>query len=354
MSLSDRIKESTEALTETSLNIVQDINTSLDGIEAKVTTFDDFKKIAEETNQTHCETCDDMTYVKETVERSLDVLSDINKTVNEMDQAFDKIETDEKPFEQLNEAVKAVNRLISGYKELESKLEAKTRELDELKRKIEVPITSGRVNTFVELKQIILDHCVEIYAFAGNIGVGKNYVSENAFAKQLSPRPTLVTALADHFKVNACTKGHFTYDRIFVTKDEESRRYLQLEGTERGRMVYGEDIWVETLFMWMQIYINRGIRRFIIPDVRFVNEVELIRDIGGKLIRVNAPRRSKDRAMTEAGGDIVKYEKIISHPSETTLNGYSDFDYFINNDYDDVLETQVSDMIAYFKLVCGK
>jgi hypothetical protein len=59
------------------------------------------------------------------------------------------------------------------------------------------------------------------------------------------------------------------------------RHALQTLGTEWGRNLH-PDLWVEQV-----LRITRGSRdRFVIPDVRFQNEVDAIRNEGGKVIRI--------------------------------------------------------------------
>ena len=52
---------------------------------------------------------------------------------------------------------------------------------------------------------------MEIFGFSGKIGSGKNYVSEKLFLPLLPYKQTLVMALADHFKVDACSKDNLAY-----------------------------------------------------------------------------------------------------------------------------------------------
>jgi FMN phosphatase YigB (HAD superfamily) len=180
---------------------------------------------------------------------------------------------------------------------------------------------------------------IEIYGFSGKMGSGKNYVSERIFLPMMPMKRTLVVAFADHFKVDACTKDKLPYYKVFVEKDAETRRILQLRGTEEGRLRYGEDIWLKTLETWMTIHIEKGIERFIITDVRFPNEVEWVRSLGGKVLRILSPERSNERLEKEASQngyfDSVLYERIASHPSESSLDAYSlsFFDHVFYNDY---------------------
>lgn len=174
---------------------------------------------------------------------------------------------------------------------------------------------------------------MQIYAFSGKIGSGKNFVSENIFLPLMPSQPTLVMALADHFKVDACSKDGIPYEKVFINKDEQTRKILQLRGTEEGRNKYGHDIWVRTLDTWMKVYEDRGIKRIIITDVRFKNEVDWVKNKGGKVFRIISPQRTHNRMMQEATTP-EQYNSIKNHLSETDLDDYMNFDYIIHNDYD--------------------
>ena len=93
----------------------------------------------------------------------------------------------------------------------------------------------------------------------------------------------------------------------------EIRALLQRLGTDAGRKVLGEDIWVDTAM--------RGVERtghnVVFTDVRFPNEADAIKDRGGMVIRV-----------TRLGTAPVSAAEV--HPSETALDGY-EFDAWINN-----------------------
>ena len=176
---------------------------------------------------------------------------------------------------------------------------------------------------------------LEIFGFSGNLGSGKNYVSEQLFLPLLPKKNTLVMALADHFKVACCAQDGVPYDKVFVTKDDQTRQLLQRRGTELGRDKYGHDIWIRVLETWIKVYQERGIERFIITDLRFENEVEWVKSLGGITFRVKAPERNITRLKQEAGDNDEKLKIISQHPSEIALNEYQGFDYIINNDYQD-------------------
>ena len=64
----------------------------------------------------------------------------------------------------------------------------------------------------------------------------------------------------------------------------EVRRLLQRLGTEAGRQVLGEDVWVNAWVeraTWHQCVVT--------TDVRFDNEVNAVRSLGGIIVRVDRP-----------------------------------------------------------------
>ena len=66
------------------------------------------------------------------------------------------------------------------------------------------------------------------------------------------------------------------------------RLALQLMGTEAGRDVFHPDLWVHTAMRRCE---NAPYHNYVIADVRFPNEIDAIRNSGGKIIRV---RRGPD------------------------------------------------------------
>jgi hypothetical protein len=68
----------------------------------------------------------------------------------------------------------------------------------------------------------------------------------------------------------------------------EVRRLLQRYGTEAGRNIHGENCWVEIAQRAIGECLSRpGVPGVFFPDVRFPNEVALIREVyGGKVLLV--------------------------------------------------------------------
>jgi len=191
---------------------------------------------------------------------------------------------------------------------------------------------------------------IEVFGFCGKIGTGKNYIAEQIFQKMMPEKQTAVLAFADQLKIDGIVKLGLERYKCFVEKDEFTRKSLQRIGTEEGRDVYGKDLWINYLREWIMVNAERGVKRFIISDVRFKNEFDLIaEEFNGINIRVNAPERNREKLIQEAKGDEEKLALLSAHISETDLDEGRDFDYTITNDYQDNAVLQVRELIKEIK-----
>ncbi len=94
------------------------------------------------------------------------------------------------------------------------------------------------------------------------------------------------------------------------------REILQFVGTDCYRKI-DNDFWVKTLIK----RINRDkLNDVIITDARFPNEVNIKKDLGAYHIRVVR--------------DVTEKVHGKEHASETSLDGYEDVDFIVNNNKD--------------------
>jgi hypothetical protein len=100
------------------------------------------------------------------------------------------------------------------------------------------------------------------------------------------------------------------YGWEIAKQNPEVRRLLQVMGTDVGRRMFGDKVWVKMLMDEL----NHE-DRVVISDVRFPNEAEAIRKLGGVVLRIN--RRNHSAAN--------------GHTSEHALDNYM-FNYVIYND----------------------
>lgn len=136
---------------------------------------------------------------------------------------------------------------------------------------------------------------MKILALSGRMGVGKTFIANN-FLFDKGYRPW---ALADHFKNWIVGQGKASFEDVFYHKPPEVRTLLQQAGTEQGRDVYGDDVWVDTMFSWLRLISEMWkTDQFVITDCRFENEIRAIQKRGGKVIRIVSPHRN---AIASAG-----------------------------------------------------
>lgn len=98
----------------------------------------------------------------------------------------------------------------------------------------------------------------------------------------------------------------------------EVRRLYQRIGTEAGRKIIGEQVWIDLMRDWY--YDLEEFATGIIPDVRFLNEADAIWLEDGKIITVTRP-------------DPYDLGENLRHASETEQLRL-DSDYTISNDGD--------------------
>lgn len=131
--------------------------------------------------------------------------------------------------------------------------------------------------------------------------------------------------------------GNYDITRVPLTP----RKMLQLLGTEAGRDIIHPNIWVNALFNKYKgkeiesvssnnvKYISNIVYpNWIITDMRFSNELKVVKDKGGITIRVNREYKYGDLSHIP-----ITVNKVFNgeHPSETALDN-AEFDYIIQND----------------------
>ncbi len=95
------------------------------------------------------------------------------------------------------------------------------------------------------------------------------------------------------------------------------RQMLQKIGTDALRNVVHSDIWTIPMKRKIKEHINTGNRLVVITDVRFPNEAQMIKDMGGTVIRVHR--------------DFPDEISNAKHSSELEMENYKNWDYVINN-----------------------
>lgn len=125
------------------------------------------------------------------------------------------------------------------------------------------------------------------------------------------------------------------------------RLALQLMGTEAGRNVFHTDIWVLSLLK--RIDSNKN---YVIADVRFPNEMQRIKDMGGFIIWVTRGQLPEWFGLAKTPGQIGMAEKYPEvHFSEYAWINHLDLvDFHVKNDYN--LDVLKDDVFGTYQTIC--
>lgn len=223
---------------------------------------------------------------------------------------------------------------------------------------------------------------IKIIGFSGKLGTGKNYIAEQLFGKRMYELGFNIHffAFGDQVKyelgsrlnlvddIDITTKMNDVYEKLFVDKTADIRQKLQYYATDYCRnggnwnikedfIMYNQpNIWIKGMYLQIKNILSKSYNPnndvYIITDVRFKNEAEFIKSLGGQLFRINSSSRNLKKIKEEAQKNTntpdelnVFIEKIKNHSSETNLDDYI-FDYYIDNEpYNFNLKEQIEKII---------
>jgi len=137
-------------------------------------------------------------------------------------------------------------------------------------------------------------------------------------------------------------------------KDFSPRMALQLMGTEAGRNVFHEDIWINSLER--RLHPNRNV---VIADVRFPNEIAMIQRMGGAIVwvrRGNLPEwyhtayeqnttDPNNYWLLEDAGELMEQKHPGIHSSEWSWIGHQYDISMDNNGTIDDLRRNVDNLV---------
>lgn len=125
-------------------------------------------------------------------------------------------------------------------------------------------------------------------ARAGKDTIAKRLCNEHGFLRQAFADP-LKRAAQQMFGLTEAQTWDDDLKEVEIRYWGRSPRTLfQLLGTEGGRNVFGDDIWLRRWRLFYDEHIATSC--IVVPDVRFENEADLIRGLGGLLLHVEGRR----------------------------------------------------------------
>lgn len=177
---------------------------------------------------------------------------------------------------------------------------------------------------------------VRIVGLGHKAGSGKDTVADILQAEAESQGTTVLRiAFADRLKDAAQVLFDLSVDDVRTQEGKlrthpfwgvTNRRMLQLFGTECVRKGLHDEFWVLVVLAQIVKAAESGEPLLVlITDVRFPNEANALRQLGGQVWRIDRPSViDAEREFQQNGGEV--------HSSETALDGYEHWNKIIVND----------------------
>ena len=160
---------------------------------------------------------------------------------------------------------------------------------------------------------------MRLIGITGKARSGKDAIAKFAWSQYGFTR----IAFADAVKLSAQAKFGLTAAQTWDDELKEvviphwnmtPRQMFQMEGTEAGRNVFGGDLWIKRFMLSYNLL--KDTDDIIVPDVRFDNEAEALRSLGGIIIEVRRGqgpvrkrRRARVRVRVEPAGRLRDRER---------------------------------------------
>lgn len=155
-------------------------------------------------------------------------------------------------------------------------------------------------------------------AFVGPMGSGKT-TSAEYLVKQGFTRVGFADAVKDiaawflDGMVYFLGFGGEVKDRDWINENKgrpEIRKLLQFIGTDIGREMYGENVWVAKLLSTLDDDTD-----YVVDDVRFSNEADALRGAGFTIVRIDRDPGERTHYLASTY-DVEKVAELLEHPSE--------------------------------------
>ena len=166
--------------------------------------------------------------------------------------------------------------------------------------------------------------------------IGNKRVGKSTFADYLVDSKGFKTiAFADPIKEGVKIMFDLTEEQVNGDLKEvvdqrwgrTPRNFLQTIGTDLCRNTFGQDVWIKRMKMEIEKKMSQK-ADIIVSDIRFPNEADAVKDMGGILIKITNPRiqTKKDGHISEKLIDQIKYDKLIVNDKETVEQYHKDID----------------------------
>lgn len=151
---------------------------------------------------------------------------------------------------------------------------------------------------------------MKIIAFTGYKRSGKDTAAD-IVTRLLLPKQIVRLGFADPLKDEVCQAFHITREFLEAHKSN-FRLILQGVGTDYRRQLCGENYWV---LKWLQKVnsLTPTPDYIICTDVRFINEAATIRQLYGRIIRIQRPDVTSDGHQSETEQQEIHADTTINN-----------------------------------------
>jgi cytidylate kinase len=173
-----------------------------------------------------------------------------------------------------------------------------------------------------------------IVGLTGKKGCGKSSVAAILAEKYGYEHVSFATPIKAMLKAIGFTDRQLNdpieKEKLIPELGKSPRECMQLLGTEFGRAMVKDSIWVTSL----EKRLDKS-KNYVIDDVRFPNEAAMIHANGGKVVRVvrASQEMSDDAHISEAGLDSEQIDMEINNVS----NYVTDLEYAVTNTIENIL-----------------
>jgi hypothetical protein len=153
---------------------------------------------------------------------------------------------------------------------------------------------------------------VSLLGISGEAGSGKSAITRE-LVRQFGFSPW---SLANPFKFDGIMTESLPVEEVLGSrKSPRTRQWLQERGTEYGRRIAGEDVWVNYLECAIWYLLDHGVKNIVVPDVRFPNEMSAVESLGGKTYRVVGRGGAGERSahVSERGLDGFTFDRVLDN-----------------------------------------
>jgi hypothetical protein len=196
---------------------------------------------------------------------------------------------------------------------------------------------------------------MKIIGIIGSIGSGKDTIAEYLIETEHYDKYAFASKVKDVAAIvfgwnREMLEGLTSESRKWREKEDDfwgitPRVALQKIGTELFRKHIDDQIWIKALIREIEYKSNS--RKIVITDCRFENEIQAVKDMGGKIIYVqrgNLPEwvNKAENALNNNESEEYKWFKDNNiHATDWqifALKKYADFTILNNGTYDDLYE----------------